>query len=1003
MKVSGGAMNEGGLIFFGGEQTARRYADSLADPMSVKSAEEAGVERLPGKVFETVTDRPYKLINRYYKINQKEADALTKALGIPEYKKLPKDMPLEMVATRAHDFTESYKVKNFAGKDRTISAPWPIIFKTLNVDGFFDGFAVALTADNGIRLVGEEGKLQKFSLRDTTDPSIVSATDRVTTAREEKGFAERMMGAISPESYSTLRAKAINRYDQLSKYDKMRAEKMGGWALMADASAESAALMSDLASGVTASVLGVHDRQGGIPVFRNGITTVWNDNGKLKGPTAIFAPLAKYKDPYIYQLYQFWAGSQRGARLMADGKEKLYTPADIAYAQQLLNDHPEFKTIQKEWTEFNDGLVKYLVDTGVLSQEKARLFTQYSDYIPFYRQMDGQDTIGPKIFSSISGVKAPKQLKGGEAPLADFLETIVRNTQSAIQMGMKTTAMQRAVQTASDLGLAVPAHKGKTGVDIVEVLENGQVQKYQVADPLFIDAVKSLNLPELPFIGLLSGPANLLRNMVTKDPGFMLANMMRDSMSAWVTSGAKMTPIVSTIKNFTGAIAGTDPSFEALLNAGIIGGYEFSQGIEKSGKQLEKSIAKKAGVVNGMTPVNSLWDALEKGTTASDAATRMEVYKKTLAETGNEAEALFRALEVMNFNRKGSSAVIRIATAAIPFLNARMQGLDILYRASFGQMATKDAAAIQKAFFVRGMTMAALSCMYWVMTHDDDEYKKQEQETKDNNWLFPSIGLRIPIPFEVGVLFKVIPERIMAYSFGDDTGKDFMQSMKRQLVSTLAINPIPQTALPIVEAVTNYSFFTMRPIVGQGMEGVANQFEVGPGTTELAKAFGKMTGLSPMKIDHLIKGYTGSMGMYMVEMLDGVMAQNGDGVKASKRFEQLPIIKRFALDPEARGKLTSYYELKNAADEATRTVNMLERSQKFEEMGEYMRENIKLLATKDYISDLDKTLKEFREIKGLITASKSMTADQKRDAITGINRAENNLVSNIESLKKAVM
>jgi hypothetical protein len=44
----------------------------------------------------------------------------------------------------------------------------------------------------------------------------------------------------------------------------------------------------------------------------------------------------------------------------------------------------------------------------------------------------------------------------------------------------------------------------------------------------------------------------------------------------------------------------------------------------------------------------------------------MEIYKSTMAETGNEAEALLRAMEVMNFNRKGSSAVVRILTAIYP-------------------------------------------------------------------------------------------------------------------------------------------------------------------------------------------------------------------------------------------------------------------------------------------------------------------------------------------------
>ena len=452
-------------------------------------------------------------------------------------------------------------------------------------------------------------------------------------------------------------------------------------------------------------------------------------------------------------------------------------------------------------------------------------------------------------------------------------------------------------------------------------------------------------------------------------------------------------------------MAGTSPEFQALLNAGLLGGYEFSQNVEVSAQAFEKELQKKAGgksllqrMANPKTAASSLWEALEKGTTASDAATRIEVYKRTLAETGNEAEALFRALEVMNFNRKGSSPVVRILTAAIPFLNARMQGLDVLYRASFGKLGQKDAEAIQRSFFVRGMTMAALSCMYWALTHDDDEYKKQEQETKDNNWLVPSLGVKIPIPFEIGVIFKVIPERIMALSFGDDTGKDFMKSMARQLSSTLAVNPIPQAALPLVEATTNYSFFTQRPIIGQGMEGIAPEYQVGPNTSAVAAQIGSALGISPMKLDHIIGGYTGTMGMYMVSALDSVMNMNDDSPNASKRFEQMPIIKRFALDPEARGTVTSYYELKNAADQAVRTSNLLERTMNFEEKGEFMRDNIKMLASKDYILDMEKTMKEFRQMQVMIRSSK-MDADAKRDALLRINQAQNALTANINTLK----
>ena len=888
-----------------------------------------------------------------------------------------------------------------------------------NYDGFKDGrHWVAFKSTQVKSATGNTGAYSKYnpdvrySLRESTDPDTVSRVNATTTTREEKGYAERITKALSGDSFSALRAEALNRYNRLADVDKAVVKKRGGAALMADESAEAGALQSDLAAGVTASVLGVHDRNGGIPVYANGVTKAFNDNGKIKGPVAIFAPLSKYNDPYIYQLYQFWAAAQRGSRLNEQGRPDIFTDADLVKAQQLEKDHPEFRQIQAEWNVYNNGLMQFLVDTGVLSEGDRARFTEYSDYIPFYRQMEGEKTIGPNLFQSISGVKKPKKLKEGEdkAPLADFLETIVRNTQSSIQMGMKNVAAQRAIDRALEIEMAekLPPNS-KAGLDTVQVLEKGQVVTYQVADHLFINAVKSLNMPELPFIGLLSGPANFLRGMVTKDPGFMLANMVRDSMAAYVTSGVKMTPMVDTISNFGKAMAGTSPEFEALLNAGIGGGYEFSQNIEMSGKAFQKELNKKyegktlfQRILNPMTAPTSLWEALEKGTTASDMATRIEVYKRTLAETNNEAEALHRALEVMNFNRKGSSLVIRVLTAAIPFLNARMQGLDVLYRASFGEMNNKDAAMIQKRFIVRGLTMAALSAMYWTLTHDDDEYKKQEQETKDNNWLVPSLGIKIPIPFEIGVIFKVIPERIMALTLGQDTNKDFMDSMARNLRSTLAIDYLPQAIKPFVETETNFSLFTRRPIVGQGLEGVAPEFQIGPGTSSLAAFVGSNLGMSPMKVDHLIGGYTGTMGMYMVSALDGIMNMNAENPNASKRFEQLPFIKRFALDPEARGTVTGYYELKNATDEVVRTSSLLERTMNFQERGKFMQENIKLLANKDYILDLEKTMKEFRQMQVMIRSSR-MDADAKREALLRINQAQNALTANINTIKANVM
>ena len=1066
IKAHGGTTNEGGLVWFGGEDTARAYANSKADPFSVEADRKAGIVREPGKVFEAVTDKPYKLIDRNQVLNKAQAEKLNDVLGLPDYKRLNAGASVNTAAYRAHEYTNSnaprYKVKS-KGVEQEVSAPYPLIFEALGVDGFYDNGTIALSAKEGIKL-GEPGQpMTRFSLRSQVGPAITARMLQTTTAREEKGFAERITSAFSPQSRSRFRAQFLNRYNRLGEYDKIKLERSGGMDFYADATAEGAALLSDLGAGVLASAFGVHDKVGGIPVYKrhyivqkeiagpNGIssfvqvgkqfdnyadakaladkqggvvrergyTGVSNMDNTVKGPIAIFAPLAKYNDPDIYRLYQFWAGVKRGSKYMAVPQksggfkieEKLFTPQDIALAKQLEQKFPEFKNVQKEWIKYNDGLVKFMMDTGVISKKQAEIFTKHGDYMPFYRQAnDDENAIGPRIFQSIGNVKAPQKLKHGEDPLGDFMENMVQNSQAAIQAGIKNIAARRAADVGMDVGTVAKLPEASSDPNAFYVMENGEKVYYETSDILFTEAIKSLGLPNVPFIGLLSAPASVLRNLVTKDPGFMLANMMRDSLSAWATSGVKMTPIAATLVNFGGALANKSPEIKALHSAGILGGYDYSQNVVNSAKQLEKELRKQAGAMTtaekALRPATYLWEALEKGTQASDAATRIEIYKKTLQETGNEAEALFRSLEVMNFNRKGSNPIVRVATAAIPFLNARMQGLDVLYRAGFGANATKNAKEIQKAFFVRGMTMAALSSMYWMLTHDDDDYKKQEQEVRDNNWILPGLGIKIPIPFEVGVLFKVIPERILGVTFGQDTAKDFTQSMIRQLSSTLAFNPIPQAALPVVEYMTNYSFFTGRPIVGQGMEGVAPAYQVGPGTSRLAQGIGEVTKglpsylqLSPLKVDQLINGYTGTMGMYMVDLMDAIYDTHSDSPKPSKRFEQLPVFKRFLVDPESRGQVSSYYDLKHSVDEATRTENLLQRTMNFEEYGKYMKDNVKMLAVKDYILDLNKTMTEFNQMKVMIRSS-NMSADAKRDALLNIGRAENQLAANIQMLKK---
>ena len=853
----------------------------------------------------------------------------------------------------------------------------------------------------GNQKVQEFAKPVRYSLRDSIPQDTLDSIDRTTTKRQEEGFVQRIVGSFSPIGFAKFRQNFINRYEGIEKQSRNIADQFGDAELLADTSAIAAALMSDRASGVAAESF-----RNGVPVYNKGYTYVDNLNGQVKGLIPIFEPLMKFNDPYVFQAFQFYAGTKRGKRLTAEGREKLFTNEnqDIKKGELLGEQYPIFKQVFQDYQRFNEQIVKYMVDTGVISKEMGAVWMQNSDYIPFYRQMEGERTAGPNIFSSFSSVMKPKKLKGGEGKLADFLETVVRNTRSAIEAGMKNVAQQRVIRDAVRLGTASRLPVGaRMGPDVATVRVNGKDEYFIVDDPLLMESIKGLNIPKLPFLDILAAPSRFLRELVTRDPGFMVANLFRDSVSSWVTTGTNIVPIADTFKQYGKVLSGLSPEATALARAGIGTGYEFAGDVQASTEAFTKELRDKAGEKTlsekALMPLSAMWKALEKGSTASDLATRSEVYKRVLQETGSEAEAIYQAMEVINFSRMGSSPIIQIASALIPFFNARVQGLDVLYRSGFGRSASARRDRQQRAFITRSMTILALSSLYWMLASDQEEWERAEPEQRDNNWIIGSV--RLPIPFEIGTVFKVFPERILEYFFGDDTSKDLKDSFVRNLTSTMAFNPIPQAVLPIIENVANYSFFTGQPIVGKGMEDVADPFQINTSTSLFAQRLGEASGQSPIKIDNLVRGYTGTIGTYGVMLIDSIMRGEGDPTKASLSPEQIPVLKRFFASEQATGTISAYYDMKRRVDEVTRTVNALERTGDYENLIEYQKENGKLLAIKPYIQALNKDMADLRDSKRQILISK-MDPDLKNNALENIRKAEIALTSRIQYLKKIV-
>ena len=171
---------------------------------------------------------------------------------------------------------------------------------------------------------------------------------------------------------------------------------------------------------------------------------------------------------------------------------------------------------------------------------------------------------------------------------------------------------------------------------------------------------------------VLGMPASLMRELITRNPSFAAKNILRDTLSSWITSGANYIPIL-------GSLEGLFKGVNALGKFGVVGGFDnvrdpagLKQTLRKILREKKIKIPKGSrlrGATDAVPLANNfvaLWDLLGDLSTASDVATRYAVYKDTLARTGSDAAATLAAVEVINFGRRGRESLCPIVHCGNP-------------------------------------------------------------------------------------------------------------------------------------------------------------------------------------------------------------------------------------------------------------------------------------------------------------------------------------------------
>lgn len=672
--------------------------------------------------------------------------------------------------------------------------------------------------------------------------------------------------------------------------------------------------------------------------------TFWkiNDKGqtvmdyKGKGYSEIMKPL---NTPQKLDDFRVFIVAQRIVNDLAP--RKIRTGISLADAKTALAEigakNPEFEKIAAERRAFKDQLLEYAKENSLIGPEGlAKLKELNKFHAPFYRVMEetGTKFLGKSKFGG--NISSPiKKIKGSEREIIDPLESDVKDVYAIINAAERNNigiAMANLAKRNYELGrlfeqvskpmkpVRVNAKEvfdkvfKETGADM-EVPEDlaqlvvtlfrptqatgpnmlnvnfGDKQVAYELDPNLFKAIQGLNLEDMGILMKILGfPAKLLRSGATLTPDFSVRNPLRDQFTAFVYSKYGFIPGVDLVRGmwevFKNARGKSD-----VYDLWRAGGGEHSMFVSLDREVLQETFkdllaSRGRKVANLAThPLRFLQIVSEIG----EEGTRLGEMRRGLEMAKNPIEVAHESREVtLDFARIGAkSRAMNLITA---FFNANIQGTDKMIRAFHDN----PFRTLWKVLL--GITLPSI--LLYLANRKDKRWKEIPMWQKNLFWIVmtPNHVWRIPKPFELGILFGSVPERTLEAI--DSKDPKAIDELFASIAGGFSPGFIPTALIPIIENITNYSFFLDRPIVGQGKSSLPPAQQAGNYTSETAKLIGETLNYSPAKIDNLIQGYTGGLGRYGISAMDKILTGTGIATPPpapASTIEDTPIIKAFTV------------------------------------------------------------------------------------------------------------
>ena len=716
--------------------------------------------------------------------------------------------------------------------------------------------------------------------------------------------------------------------------------------------------------------------------------------------------------------FRAYVTAKRAIELHDRGIEPGITRQD---AEQTVKDleTPKFKKAQAQLVKFSDVLIDMLVDAEILDKPGADLFRAMNrSYVPFYRvfeEMGESHGYGKTGYANLGN--PVKRMKGSQRDIVDPLESIIRNTFFLTNIAERNKVGLLVAELAESKEgsgkwvemVSVPVRPVKVGLseikdalegagidleeldldkaatifrpspfpagkeNILVIWREGQRRFYQL-EPELYRALLALDKESANMlINLLSKPAALLRAGATLSPDFMVRNPIRDMWTAMIYSDYGYKP-QDFMKGLFSVLKKDDLYWKFHASGAAHGAMvsldrDYLQGALRN--VLETSTREK--VKNLLKNPLELFRALSE---YGEMATRVGEFGRGLKAEGKTGKGIRKAAlsardVTLDFARWGY--VGKVPNRVIAFFNANVQGMDKMAR-SFKNNPGRS--------ILRSLLYITLpSIILYLLNRGDERYQELPQWEKDLFWIIltPKHVFRIPKPFEIGVIFGTLAERVLDYIYTEDPAafKGYLNTVKEAGLPDI----LPTAFTGWIEAFyANKSFFTGRPIVPVGEERLSAEHQYGNYTSETAKLIGRLLKISPRKADHIAYSYGGGLARYGTKVLDQLIKAVGATEKVTKPASTLA-------DYPVMGAFTSrVWSNSHSMDKFYNRLDEVEKIYSKAKTGVVLteREKDKLARLKGYRSAAT-DMSQLRIQGQKVFESPVLTAQEKREMLDTIN------------------